>query len=190
MRHAKSTLTLFLTLAFVLALSALAGAGYKVKYEHQGGDLTPAQAYEMAKKDNVFLIDCRTRAEYQFVGHPEGAYNVPLQCFSPKAGKKGYENVANPDFGKELRARFNPETDTLIFFCRSGGRSCRACDAAVEAGFSKDKVFNLMGGFEGDKVKDKNSPFCGQRKVNGWRNEGMPWTYHMDRNLMYGPDVK
>jgi hypothetical protein len=49
-------------------------------------------------------------------------------------------------------------------------------------------VLNLEGGFEGEKVKDKGSPYFGQRRVNGWRNAGLPWTYDMDRGLIYSGD--
>ena len=56
-------------------------------------------------------------------------------------------------------------------------------------GFPKDKVFNMLGGFEGDKVKYKKSACCGQRKLGGWRNEGLPWTYHIDKKLVYQPDL-
>jgi hypothetical protein len=51
-------------------------------------------------------------------------------------------------------------------------------------------VFNVLGGFEGDKVKDKNSPFAGKRIVGGWRLENLPWTYKMDPKLMYQPYFK
>jgi rhodanese-related sulfurtransferase len=105
-------------------------------------------------------------------------------------GEKGYLEVDNPNFGKDLLARFNPETDTLIILCRSGNRSCAACNEAVKAGFSEAKVFNLMGGFEGGKMKYKHSAYHGQRTGGSWRNEGLPWTYSMDKKLMYEPDLK
>jgi hypothetical protein len=47
-----------------------------------------------------------------------------------------------------------------------------------------------MGGFEGGKVKCKSSAYSGQRKLGGWRNEGLPWAYHMDKKLVYKPDLK
>ena len=81
--------------------------------------------------------------------------------------------------------RFNPETDSLIFMCRSGERSCQAVQQAIKAGFKPEKLFNMLGGFEGDKVKNKFSAFNGQRKLGGWRNEGLPWTYNLDKNLAY-----
>jgi rhodanese-related sulfurtransferase len=185
---------IFFTLAMVLAMSAGASAGgfaYQAGKAHLGGDVTPVQAYEMVRKDpgHTFLVDCRTRAEYQFMGHPVGAHHIPLRFFSTTAGKTGYATVANPDFANELRARFNPDQDTLIVLCRSGGRSCTACDEAVNAGFSEDRVFNMMGGFEGGKNKNPTSVYYGKRWDGGWKREGLPWTYAMDAATMYRPDL-
>ena len=192
MKKRQTTFIVCLALVFVFASYALAGYQYKVNKDHLGGDVTPAEAYNMVQKDpaHTFIVDCRTRAEYQFVGHPEGAYNIPLRFFSTKVGEKGYVEASNPNFGKDLLARFNPQTDTLIILCRSGNRSCTSCNEAIKAGFSEDKVFNMMGGFEGGKNKNKDSAFYGQRWAGGWRLEGLPWTYSMDKNLMYQPDVK
>ena len=176
---------------FFATQAAHAGYSYEVNKEHLGGNVTPAEAYEMVKKDpqHVFLVDCRTRAEYQYVGHPEGAYNIPLRFLTNKVGKKGYTEEDNPNFGKDLLARFDPKTDTLIILCRSGNRSCTACNEAIRAGFAEDKVFNLMGGFEGGKNKNTNSIYYGKRWDGGWKLEGLPWTYSMESNLLYKPDV-
>lgn len=186
--------TLTLTLIMVFAFSGFAFAQqavYPIKAEHRGGDLTPLEAYKLLQKDpgRIFLVDVRTRYEYQDIGHPIGAYNVPLRYYGIEVGKKGYLMVSNKNFAKDLKARFNPETDTLLFLCRSGGRSVLATTAAVDAGFKVDKVFNVLGGFEGDKVKDRQSPFYGKRHMGGWRLEGLPWTYKMDPKLMYQPDL-
>ena len=181
-------------LAIVFLFAALASAeyAYKVNKEHLGGNATPVEAYKMFKKDpdHTFLVDCRTRYEYQDIGHPTGAYNVPFEFYTTEVGKKGYKKKMNDNFGKDLLARFNPETDTLLIFCRSGSRSCGACNAAIKAGFKEAKVFNVMGGFEGGKNKNKDSQFHGQRWGGGWRNEGLPWTYKMDKKLMYKADLK
>jgi rhodanese-related sulfurtransferase len=188
----RKSLLLGLTLVFVVSTLALAQSyKYKVKHPHIGGDLAPTEAYDMVVKDpdHTFLVDCRTRAEYQLIGHPEGAYNIPYQFWTGKWGGKKYTRAANANFGKDLLARFNPETDTLIIFCRSASRSCKACSDAVKAGWPENKVFNVLGGFEGDKVKYKKSAFHGQRKLGGWRNEGLPWSYKMDKKLVYQPDL-
>ncbi len=72
----------------------------------------------------------------------------------------------------------------------SAKRSVIAVNAAVDAGFKPGRVFNVLRGFEGDKVKNKKSPFYGQRFVSGWRLEGLPWTYKMEPDLIYQPDLK
>jgi len=166
---------------------------YKAKLDHQGVDVTPSQAYQMVLDDpeHTFIIDARTPAEYVFLGHPSGSYNIPLKFLNNKIEEKnGHlspQMTMNNNFGKELLAKFNPSTDTLIFMCRSGKRSCMACDEAIKAGFAKQKLFSMLGGFEGDKVKNKHSAFYGQRKIGGWVNEGLPWDYKLDVNLAYIP---
>ena len=183
-----------ISMTAVLCLITLAYAGgytYTANKDHLGGNLTPAEAFKMVEKDpdHTFLVDCRTRAEYQYVGHPVNAYHIPLRFLSTQVGKKGYVEKANPDFGKDLLSRFNPETDTLIILCRSGNRSCTACNEAIKAGFKEDKVFNMMGGFEGGKNKNKQSIHYGKRWAGGWKLEGLPWTYKMTAKYMYQPDL-
>lgn len=180
------------SILFLASIAWASGYEYKSNKEHLGSDLTPAKAYKMVQKnpENTFLVDCRTRAEYQFVGHAEKSHNIPLRFLTTKVGKKGYSETMNENFGKDLLSRFNPKTDTLIILCRSGNRSCTACNQAVKAGFDEAKVFNLMGGFEGGKNKNKASIFNGKRWAGGWKLEGLPWTYKMDKKLMYQPDIK
>ncbi len=192
MKHVKKMSLLSFVLVLFFGAIAFGGYAYKGETAHIGGDVSPVQAHEMLVKDqeHTFLVDCRTRPEYQLIGHPVGAYNIPLRFWSNEAGEKGYNEVDNPNFGKDLLARFNPQTDTLLIICRSGNRSCKACNEAVKAGFAEGKVFNVMGGFEGDKMEYKQSAFLGQRTGGSWRNEGLPWTYSMDKKLMYQPDVK
>ncbi len=184
-------LTLVLVSLSVCPAFALDQLVYPVKGEHKGSSLLPRQAFEMLKTEpeQTYLVDIRTRYEYQDIGHPAGAYNIPFQFYTTKAGGKGYEKVQNKAFCKDLKARFNQESDSVLFLCRSGVRAIFASNAAVECGFKEEKVFVILGGFEGDKIKDKNSPFFGKRMVGGWRLEGLPWTYKMDSQLMYQPDL-
>ena len=183
--------TFLLVLSAISSAAAIEQAKYPVKSSHQGGNLTPQEAYRLMEKnpEHMFLVDVRTRYEYQDVGHPEGAYNIPLKFYSTTPGRRGYTKVLNDSFINDIRARFDPETDTLLFICRAGERSILAIAAAVEAGFNKKKVFNVRGGFEGDMVMNPNSPDYGKRRVGGWRLEGLPWTYQMEKMLMYQPDL-
>ena len=192
MRKVEKILVLTLVLVFALSTLALGQQKvYPIKGKHKGGNVTPVQAYKMMQKDpkNTFLVDVRTRVEYQDIGHPKGAYHIPYKFYTTGVGKKGYKKSVNKNFGNDLKARFNPETATLLLLCRSASRTIGATNAAIEAGFKADKVFNVLGGFEGDKVKDKQSPFYGQRNLGGWRLEGLPWTYKMNSDLMYKPDL-
>jgi rhodanese-related sulfurtransferase len=175
----------------ILPLYAVHEGPYPVKRPHGGMDIKPKAAYELIQKDreNSYIVDVRTRYEYQDIGHSEGAYNIPLLFYSTEVDKKGYRKVLNQDFCRDLKQRFKPGTDSLFFICRSAERSTIATDKAIACGFKKDRVYNVLGGFEGDRVHDKDSPFYGQRMVGGWRHEGLPWTYKMDPELMYRPDT-
>lgn len=165
---------------------------YPVKAIHRGASVTPVQAYQLLQQDpqHSFLVDVRTRYEYQDVGHPTGAYNVPIEFYTTETGRRGYRRVRNENFIADLKALFSPEADTLLFICRSGERSISATEAAIEAGFRVDRVYNIRGGFEGDHDMNPDSPHYGKRAVGGWRLEGLPWTYEMDRARMYQPDLK
>jgi len=159
----------------------------KPKVDHLGKEATPLQAYAMIKEDpdHMIVVDVRTRGEYQFIGHPEASVLVPFQFLGTKYTGKEYEMVKNTNFVKDVLARFNPKTDTLFFLCRSGTRAALALNAVVNAGWPADRAYVILGGFEGNKLKDENSVFNGQRVGGGWRNEGLPWTYSMDAKIVY-----
>jgi len=164
-----------------IGISTWATEKSELKISNVEVDLTPLQAYEMLKADpgNTFLIDCRTRPEYKFVGHPSMAYNIPYMFWTPERMKE------NPNFVRDVLTRFK-KADRLIIICRSGRRSRLACDILREAGF--EYVFNVLGGFEGDKVEDKNSIYYGYRSyINGWKHDGLPYTYKMNQELIYKP---
>ena len=164
---------------------------YELKEDHLGGNVTPSQAFSMLQQDkNAVLIDIRTRAEYEFVGHPEGAFNIPFKFMTTKLGENGYSMSSNPHFIHDVLTSFDPDRHTLILICRSGCRTCDACNAAVKAGWKPENVFSVLGGFEGDVVKNEHSILYGQRRLNGWQNEGLPWTYKIERKLAYQQDVK
>jgi rhodanese-related sulfurtransferase len=180
-----------------IAASPLFADIYKKTVAHKGRDVTPKEAYKLLQQDpkHTFLVDTRTQYEYQDVGHPEGAYNIPYEVYTDELKKTGegvyeYKRKQNTNYCADLKELFNPATDTLVIICRSGGRSIKAVNSAVECGFSPEKTYNVMGGFEGDVVDDPTSPFFGKRMVGGWRLEGLPWTYEMSQRLIYQRDLK
>jgi rhodanese-related sulfurtransferase len=65
--------------------------------------------------------------------------------------------------------------------CRSGKRSAKGVNMLAAAGFTN--AYSVVDSFEGDKAKEGENK--GKRTVNGWKNSGLPWTYSMDKDLMY-----
>lgn len=150
--------------------------------------VTALEAYEMWKADpqKVKVLDVRTPQEYVFVGHAAMAVNIPSELWTGKwdPAVKDFPLAPNPDFEAQVKARFQPD-DVLVVMCRSGHRSARAIERLAAAGFTN--VYNIVDGFEGDKVKDAESYFKGKRMTNGWKNSGAPWTYDLDPQLVFAP---
>ncbi len=150
------------------------------KHTKPGLYLTSKEAYTLWLKspETIHIIDCRTPEEYVFVGHAPMAVNIPRKFleYTWDGEENEYQMAENSDFVAAIQQRFEP-SDTLLFMCRSGGRSAQSVDAVYEAGFKR--VYNIIDGFEGDKVKDSASYYDGKRMRNGWKNAGLPWTYKL-----------
>jgi rhodanese-related sulfurtransferase len=150
--------------------------------------VTAQEAYEMwrAAPEKVKILDVRTPEEYVFVGHPDMAVNIPLMF--PKyewiADRRRYGVEPNPDFLADVQDMLSQD-ETILAICRSGGRSAWAVNMLAEAGFQK--VYSIVDGMEGDKVKDPDSVYHGKRMKNGWKNAGLPWTYDLDPELVWHP---
>ena len=157
------------------------------KQTNLGLYVTAREAYEMWKADpeKIKLLDVRTFEEYVLIGHAEMAANVPLAFPTYKwdVGKGNYSVVMNDDFIAHVQERFAVD-DTILVNCRSGDRSARAINALAKVGFTK--AYNIIDGFEGDKVDDPESVYYGKRMRNGWKNSA-PWTYDLDPALVWMP---
>jgi rhodanese-related sulfurtransferase len=153
--------------------------------------VTAKEAYDMWQKDQqkVKIIDCRTPEEYAFVGHAPMATNIPskFMTYTWDEKKKEYAMKPNPNFVKEAKKRF-AKNDTILVMCRSGQRSAPSVNLLAKAGFTK--VYNIIDGFEGDKIKEPDNPNKGKRMKNGWKNSDLPWTYDLEVDQMYLPKGK
>lgn len=143
-------------------------------------------AYERWKAypDKIKILDVRTVGEYVYVGHAPMAKNIPLVFLDEEfdMGGNKYNSVQNENFVKNVESVY-AKTDTIFIMCRSGGRSARAVNLLAENGFKY--AYTIIDGFEGDTVKDENSYLKGKRIVNGWKNSSAPWTYELDKDLVY-----
>ncbi len=167
------------------------------------------EAYDMLNTvPDTFLIDVRTRAEYQFVGHPYQAYLFPYMFMTKDFIKtdERYEyqhNQKNKSFVDDISKIFK-KTDNLLIICRDGSKSALAAKELISAGFKN--IFDVTDGFEGPefpKFEDDNrDKFYRQlakrnkiygfqhRRHYGWQWWGLPWTYEMDPKYIYPPDLK
>ncbi len=166
------------------------------------------EAYDMLNSvPDTYLIDVRTRAEFQFVGHPVTAYLFPYVFMGNKFGKEDENylylyNVKNEAFIHEIEKVFK-KTDNLLLISRDGTRSALAAQELVNAGFTH--IYDVEDGFEGppfpffnDSNKHKfyrqlakrnKVDGFNERRHYGWQWWGLPWTYEIDSKYIYPPDL-
>jgi rhodanese-related sulfurtransferase len=168
------------------------------------------EAYDMLNTlPDTYLIDVRTRAEYQFVGHPGNAYLFPYRFLTSEFIKENDQHqyrltVKNDAFVPEIGKAFKKEDNLLILGRGDGVRTGPAAKALMEAGFQK--VFIVEDGFEGPEfpyfedsnrhkfyrqlAKRNKIPGYRKRGHYGWKWWGLPWTYEIDPKFIYPPDRK
>ena len=124
------------------------------------GDLSPTDAHNLLlEKPNAVLVDCRTMAEWSFVGVPDMPGTRLVEWTSWPTGAPNTDFVTAASEGLEA-------DQPIVVICRSGGRSAAAGRALAAAGFTQ--VFNVLEGFEGDVDASGH-------RSGGWRGAGLPW---------------
>jgi rhodanese-related sulfurtransferase len=151
---------------------------------------TEAYGYVTKHSSDSLFVDIRTRSEVAFLGMPTIAdANIPYMLVNGWSDwddkKKNYKLEANSDFVTQIEQQVSKKGlnkhSTIILMCRSGGRSAKAANLLSEAGYKK--VYSVIDGYEGDKAK--KGEHKGQRVVNGWKNNDLPWSYKLDKDKMY-----
>lgn len=125
------------------------------------GVLTPTETCQLVEQlPNAVLVDVRSRAELELVGR------VPFASHIEWAFYPGM--VANAEFGVQLEQAVDKGA-TVIFMCRTGGRSHNAALLAQKLGYTQ--AYNMAEGFEGEANEHKQRTL-----INGWKQAGLPWT--------------
>ncbi len=142
--------------------------------QEYAGDLSPRAAWGVLVGDpQAALVDCRSAAEWSFVGLPDlGTLGRrPARVAWQRWGETpaGPKMAANPAFLDELAAAGVSRDAPVVFLCRSGVRSRSAAIAATAAGWTR--AYNLAGGFEGGHDADRH-----RGRTDGWKAAGLPWT--------------
>lgn len=131
--------------------------------------VTPPESWEILQTSpEAALLDVRTSMEFEYVGHPMNAINIPWQEAPDWSVNQDFVDMVR----KTLAARMGPEADIealpVLTICRSGKRSLAAAEALSKSGFRN--VYNIEQGFEGDRDGAKH-----RSTINGWRHHNLPW---------------
>ena len=134
------------------------------------GDITPEEAWKLLSDNpEAVLVDCRTDAEWRFVGIPDLstlAHDVVYIEWNRVDGTRNEAFV--DDLVEQIGvAGVTPGERPVVFLCRSGNRSIGAAEAATEAGIAPS--YNVLDGFEGNLDDHKH------RGGTGWKAVGLPW---------------
>ncbi len=154
--------------------------------------LTAAEAFALkqAKGPDVLFVDVREPIEIMFTGFTDVVdINIPYLLVNPAKWNSKKPVLAmepNPGFAAgvkaALTARGLDKSAPVILMCRSGGTR-GAPSALALKGLDLEQVYVVVDGFEGSVAKnDPNGPW---RRVNGWKNTGLPWSYKLDPKKIY-----
>jgi rhodanese-related sulfurtransferase len=120
--------------------------------------VSPAEAKKLVDEQGYVYLDVRSEPEYAG-GHPVGAQNVPLM----NAGPGGM--TPNPDFLAVVQAVY-PKDAKLVVGCKAGGRSMKAAEMMIGAGYTN--IIDQRAGFEGPRDA------FGALSEKGWGPAGLP----------------
>ena len=139
-------------------------------------EIPPSSVYsELTIDESSYLIDVRTKPEWNFVGYPYSK-NMKNDIIFCEWALYPYMQK-NPYFEDEILSKLNLDSCIKLYFiCRSGSRSLHAA-YSVQSHLNQQqniknpiKCINVKFGFEGDLSEDKRRGFS-----NGWKFSGLPW---------------
>jgi rhodanese-related sulfurtransferase len=110
--------------------------------------ISPAEAHARMTDEGFTYVDVRTPEEF-VEGRPAGSINVPL----------------GDDFVRTMETKFAKDA-RIVVGCKAGGRSLRAANALLAAGFTN--ILDQRAGFDGAR-----GPF-GEVTEPGWSRSDLP----------------
>ena len=122
-------------------------------------ELSPAEARELTREsEDWVIVDVRSEQEFE-AGHPEGAFNIPIA----RQDEGGQGLVLNPDFLPVMKASFGAE-QKMVMVCAMGIRSMRACQMLAADGYQE--LVNMRAGYHGAR------DHMGSLAEAGWAGQG------------------
>lgn len=95
---------------------------------------------KIKSKEEFFLIDVRQPQEIQVNGSIETSHNIPLGEVAPAF------QLSHDDFEDKYGFEKPSEGDTVIFYCKAGGRSSSAANIISNLGYKN--VINYSGSYD------------------------------------------
>ena len=120
----------------------------------------------LSKISNSFLIDVRTKPEWEFIGIPDLSSLNKNTIFS--SWHIYPEMKINLFFENKLFESNIKKNDKIFLICRSGTRSYHAAEFLTSRGYNH--CFNIADGFEG-----KKNTLNQRSAINGWKYHNLPW---------------
>ena len=121
---------------------------------------------KLSEISNSYLIDIRTKPEWEFIGVPD------LSSLNKKTIFISWhmypEMKINSLFENQITESNIKKNDNLFLICRSGNRSSDAAEFLTSHGFTN--CFNVKDGFEGEI-----GPNHQRSTINGWKYCKLPW---------------
>lgn len=119
--------------------------------------VSPQEAKALIDSEGYMYLDVRSVPEFE-AGHPAGAYNIPIAHMTAGGMRP------NADFLDEVGETFSKDAK-LVVGCKSGGRSLRAAQTLIQAGY--ESIVDQRAGFGG--ARDS----FGQLEEKGWLGAGL-----------------
>ncbi len=113
--------------SFAIFLVATVYQYMRPKTERNYTSVKVAEAFDLIKGGDVYILDVRTRGEYM-KGHLRGAKNIPLNDIEKRIGKV-------------------PMGKKVLVYCQTGSRSVRAIRRLEVAGYPS--LFHMHEGYRG-----------------------------------------
>ena len=113
----------------ILAIFSGCVSDTKTTVKNQYTDISAQQGKGMIDRQEVFILDVRTKEEYA-AGHIKGSTLLAVQ------------DIPEQELTEKLKEI--PKDRKILVYCRSGQRSAKASGILVENGYSQ--VYNMQGG--------------------------------------------
>lgn len=118
--------------------------------------VTPEEAEKLLAEGYVY-VDVRSEPEFE-AGHVPGALNVPINHQGPGG------MTPNPEFMAVMEQAFGKQ-ERLVVGCKAGGRSKRAAEQLLKAGYTE--LADMSAGWDGSRD-------AFGRLTPGWSKQGLP----------------